>query len=483
MSEKTLRQQTASGMIWSSIQRFGSMGITFITNLFLARLLSPEDFGSIGILMVFIAISGVFIDSGFGAALIQKKNPTNNDYSTIFYLNLLISVVLFLVLYFCAPAISRFYQIPALCDLLRVLGIILFFNSFSIIQDNQLRKQLKFKKLSIVSVSSAILGGVFGIATAYLGFGVWSLVINTLVGGFSRGLLLWILSKWRPLWVFSIQSLKGLFSFGSFILANSLLVTLRNNIFAVVIGKLFSARDLGYYTQSQRLIDVSSTSFSSIIGQVTFPIFSKIQDNSEQLKNAQQKIIKLLAFVSFPIIILLIVIANALIIFLFSDKWAESVVYFQILCFGSLALSLHDINSNLINALGNSKLFFKWSIVKTATLFVFVFVGSIYGIKGLLYASVLQNWLSYFTNVWLSSKFTGYKIFEQLQDLFPMLILSIFAGLTTWVIGKYLCFHYVLVMIIQIFLYITTYLGLSYFFKIDSFSTILSMANNHFNKK
>jgi O-antigen/teichoic acid export membrane protein len=479
MSEKTLRQQTVSGMVWSSVQRFGAMGISFTANIVFARLLSPQDFGSIGILMVLIAISNIFVDAGFGAALIQKKNPTNNDYSTIFYLNLLISVALYVVLYFCAPGISRFYNIPALCDLLRVLGIILFFNSFSVIQDNQLRKQLNFKKLSVVSITSAIIGAVFGITSAYLGFGVWSLVINSLVGGFLRGLLLWILSKWRPLWVFNLQSLKELFSFGGFLLANSILVTLRLNLLALVIGKLFSSRDLGFYAQAKRLVELPTTSFSTIVGQVSFPIFSTIQSNIAQLKNAQQKSIKSLAFVSFPLIILMMVIANSLIILLYTDKWAESVLYFQILCIGSLAVCLQEVNANLINAIGKSRLFFKWSVVKTITLFVLIFLGSYYGIKGLLYGFVLQNFLTYLIDARLAAKFTGYKIFDQMKDLFPIFFLSIFSGLATWLFGKYLNINYIIVMISQILFYISIYFYLSYLVKIDVFISFSTIAKYH----
>ncbi len=475
MSNESYRLQTVSGMLWTSVQRFGSMGISFIANLFLARLLAPEDFGSIGILMVFISIANIFVDAGFGAAIIQKKNPTQEDYSTIFYLNLIVSVVLYFVLYYYAPAISRFYQIPSLSDLFRVLSTILFFNSFAIIQDSQLRKQLKFKKLSIVSLSSAILGAACGITSAYLGFGVWSLVINSLVGVFIRVVLLWNLSKWFPIWVFSKQSLKELFSFGGFILANSLLFTLRNNIQALIIGKLFTSRDLGFYTQARRLQEIPSTSFSSIVEQVSFPIFSKMQDNIVNLRNAQQKSLKSLTFVSFPLIILLMVIASPLIKLLYTDKWAESVPYFQILCVGALGACLQAVNANVVNSLGKSALYFKWSVIKTIAIFVFILIGSAFGMKGLLYGWVLGAWFDYFINAWLSSKFTNYKIHEQLKDLFPMFALSIIVGIATWFLGKYLRINYVIVLFLQFLIYISSYLGLSFFLKFDAMFSMLSM--------
>lgn len=479
MSNKSLKHQTVTGMVWSSVQRFGSMGISFIANLFLVRLLMPEDFGSIGILMVFIAIANLFVDAGFGAALIQKKTPTNNDYSTIFYLNLIISVVLYLVFYFTAPVISRFYQINELSDLLRVLSLILIFNSFSIIQENQLRKQLKFKKLSIVSLISALLAAICGITLAYLGFGVWSLVVNGLVNSFLKSVLLWILNKWHPVLVFSKQSLKELFSFGGFILANGLLFTLRKNIQALVIGKIFTTRDLGFYTQARKLEEIPSTSFANIVDQVSFPVFSKLQDNKVQLVNALQKSLKSLAFISFPLIILLIVIANSLITILFTDKWAESVPYFQILCVGALASCLQAANANVVNALGKSAIYFRFSVIKTLVLFVFIAVGSVFGIKGLLYGCVIGSWFDYFINAWLVTRFTHYKILHQLKDIFPIFIISIVVGIATWFFGNYLINNNFVEMILQVFIYIIIYLGLSYFLKIDICVSLFKMAKKY----
>lgn len=478
MPSQSLKRQTVSGMLWSSVQRFGSMGVSFIANLVLARLLLPEDFGSIGILMVFITFSGIFVDSGFGAALIQKKNPTIDDYSTIFYLNLIISFILYLLLYFSAPIISDFYKIPSLSLLLRVLSLILFFNSFSLIQDNQLRKQLNFKKLSIISLSSSILGAIFGITSAYLGFGVWSLVINSLVGAFAKTILLWILAKWHPILVFSKKSLKELFSFGGFILANSLLYTFRNNIQALIIGKLFSARDLGFYTQAKKLQEVPTTSFSSIVDQVSFPLFSKLQEDKVNLKKIQRTSLQSLAFVSFPLLLLLIVIASSLITFLFTNKWAESVPYFQILCVGGLAMCLQAVNANVVNALGKSALYFKWSIVKTFFLFLSIWIGSFYGMKGLLYGSILGSWFDYFINAGLSSKLTGYKVIEQLKDLFPILIISSSIGVLTWFVGEYINIHYLYVMMIQVLIFTISYLLISYIFKIETCISFFTMIKN-----
>ncbi|MCK9617653.1 MAG: lipopolysaccharide biosynthesis protein [Lentimicrobiaceae bacterium] len=475
MSKKTIKQQTISGMLWSSIQRFGSMGISFIANLILARILSPEDFGCIGILTVFIAIAGIFVDSGFGAALIQKKNPSQEDYSTIFYLNLTISVILYLILFYCAPAIARFYEIPSLSNLLKVLSIILFLNSFSIIQDNQLRKQLNFRLLSIVYLVSAIIGAVCGIASAYLGYGVWSLVINGLVNAFFRSVLLWGFSKWYPLFVFSKQSMKELFAFGGFIFANSLVYTLRNNIQALIIGKLFLSRDLGFYVQARKLEEIPTNSISGIIQQVTFPVYSKIQDDKEKLKFAQQKSVKSLAYICFPIYVLLIVIANSLFELLFTTKWLESVPYFQILCIGAFAYSLLNVNASIVTASGKSALFFKWNLITSILIFILIGIGSFFGIKGLLYATVLGAWFLYYINVWLASMYTKYTFLEQLKDLFPMLALSIIIGVATWFLGKYLSINYIIVLFIQIIIFVTSYLGLSYFLKIEAFFSFLSI--------
>ena len=293
--QDNLKRKTVSGMLWSSFQKFGTMGISFVSNIVLARLLTPEDYGCIGMLMIFILVANTFIDGGFGSALIQKKEPTQEDYSTIFYWNLFLSIVLYALLFFTSPLIASFYELPLLSSVLRVQGLVLILNSLSIIQQNRLRKQLLFKKLSVVSIVSALLSLGITIYLAYVGWGVWALVAQQLLMSLFNAVLFWIVGKWAPTFVFSKQSFKELFGFGGYILSSNLINTLCNNVQGLLIGKFFSPVTMGLYAQARKLEEVASTSISSIIDQVSFPVFSEFQDSKERLMGIIKKLTTLLA--------------------------------------------------------------------------------------------------------------------------------------------------------------------------------------------
>ena len=315
----TLKQQTISGMLWSAIQRFGTMIISFVSNIVLARLLSPDDYGCIGLLAIFIVLAETFVNGGFGAALIQKKNPTQEDYSTVFYWNILVAILLYVVLFFIAPYVAVFYKIPLLSSVLRVQGIILIIHALSIVQLNILRKQLQFKKLSIIQLLSSVISVVVAIILAYSGFGVWTLVFQQLLLAFFVTLILWITTTWKPILCFSINSFKELFGYGSFLLLSDLMNNLCDNIQGLIIGLKFSARDMGFYTQARKLETIPTTSISQVVNLVAFPVYSKLQDNKEQLYLAVQKSSRMMNFLNFPLMILLVVIAEPLIVFLYSD--------------------------------------------------------------------------------------------------------------------------------------------------------------------
>ena len=287
-----LKKKTLSGMIWSFVQRFGTMAISFVSNIVLARLLTPDDYGTIGMLMIFIAVANTFVDGGFGSALIQKKEPTQEDYSTIFWWNMFLSIVLYGLLYLGAPAVARFYNLPLLCDVLRVQGIVLIINALSIIQQNQLRKQLKFKRLATVTVISAILSAGAAIILAYIGWGVWALVAQQLMLSGFTAIQLWVLNKWYPLLIFSKESFKQLFGFGGFILVSSLINTLCNNIQGLLIGRFCNTTTLGYYTQARKLEEVASTSFTTVVDQVSYPILAKFQDDKSKFINILKRLVR-----------------------------------------------------------------------------------------------------------------------------------------------------------------------------------------------
>ena len=463
--ENNLKKKTVVGMVWSTFQRFGKMGIAFIANLVMARLLTPDDYGAIGILMIFIALSMVFIDAGFGNALIQKTNPTQEDYSTIFYFNLIISVVIFLILFFTAPIIARFYEMESLCNLLRVLSLVLIINALSLIQDCRLRKEMNFKMLSITTIISAVLGASVGIYAAIIGFGVWSLVIYNIVESFTRSIILWILCRWVPSPCFSKASLQQLFGFGGFLLANNILFTLRRNGIAMFMGKLYQAADLGYYSQAKKLEEVPVTAIQTIIGQVTFPLFASVKENNNQLKAVQRKGNILLAFLCVPLMALLFLLAHDLIIGLYTEKWELAIPYFKVLCICGIFVSLQEVNANVINALGYSGLYFKWSIVKTVLLFVLLYGGSFIGINGMLLAWCIQNIIAYLINAILSGRFTSYSFWQQIKDLLPIFGITIISIVVLLLFCQVVQFDIWMSIIIQTVLFCVMYLGGFYLFK------------------
>lgn len=479
MSEE-LKEQTITGMIWSFIERFGSMLLQFIANIILARLLSPNDFGLIGMIMVFIAISNTLVDSGFSAALIQKKEVTQKDYSTIFFLNIILSVFLFGLLFVTAPMIADFYHQHQLIYMLRILGIILILNAFNIIQNTQLIRKVDFKKIAKINVVATFLACLLAIVLALKGFGVWSLVVQMIAIAFLKSLFLWIWNTWRPSFIISFNSLKTLFGFGSKLLFSALLDTLYNNLQSLIIGKVFSVRDLGFYSQAMKLSDVPVSSLSGVVTQVTFPVFAKLQNDLVKMKSAVQKSLKSLVFVNFPLMVLLIIIAKPLFIILFTEKWNEAIPYFQILCLSGMLLTMHVTNLNILKATGRSDIFFKLEIVKKVIGISALFIGIQFGIMGMLYAMVATSYFCLGLNAFFSGRVIKYGIMEQFKDVIFTFILSIVVGLISYFLISYFEFSYLINMLLMITAYIILYLGISIIMKIEALEMYLSILNERF---
>lgn len=475
------KQQALTGVVWSSIQRFGVMAITFVSNIILARLLTPDDFGCIGMLMIFISLSTSFIDGGFGSALIQKKEPTNHDYSTIFYWNIFLSVFLYGVLYVLSPFIASFYKIPLLSDVLKVQGVILFFNALSIIQQNQLRKRLEFKKLAIVNITSAVLSLGVAIVFAYKGYGVWALVAQQITLSVINAVMFWIVGKWKPNFVFSWKSFKELFSFGGFMLLSQLLGTLSNEIQGLLVGRKFNAATMGLYTQAYRLEGSAATATSSIIDQVTYPILASYQDDRSKFLSALKRFIQIPAYICSLVMMIMIVIAKPLIILLYSSKWVDCVPYFQILCTAGLAVCLQGSANNAIAAIGKSKVFFVWTIIKRSLTIILCVIGiTIGGMYGLLWACVAGAWSVYFINAYLVSKHIGYAFHKQLLDILPFIIISIIIGITVYFLGSLLPWSLFLVALLETILCATLYLLVSKMLNIEAYSYLLDSIKNSF---
>lgn len=478
-----LKQKAVSGMIWTALQKYSTMLIQFISGIILARLLTPYDYGCIGMLMIFMVLAESFIDGGFGSALIQKKQPTQEDYSTIFWWNLSMAVVLYVVLYFSAPAIARFYDIPLLCDVLRVQGIVLFIYAFNIIQRNQLQKKLNFKILSIITITTSVIALTTTIIMAYHGYGVWALVAQHVLTAFIPALVFWFYVKWRPIWTFSWHSFRELFSFGFYMFLTHLINQFGQHFQGLLIGRFYNASTMGLYSKAYATEKLASQSISQVMVQVTYPLYAEAQDDTAQLGNMIKRLTMTLSYITFPMMFVLLLCAKPIFVLLYSDRWLDSVPYFQVLCIAGLAFCLQSVNYQSIAAIGKSRTMFWWTMIKRVVGICFVVVGLVlYGMKGLLIGVVVNTWFSYFVNISLVSRHIGYKWWNQLLDITPVLFASAMAAAISYgvsaAVGLSLYLDGVLKMVVCMSLY-----GLwSLLFKPEAYKYTMSIIRPTFQK-
>lgn len=476
MPKDNLKHKAASGMIWTAVQKYSAMLISFVSGIILARLLMPEDYGAIGMLAIFMSLAEVFIDAGFGSALIQKKNPTSTDYSTVFYFNIGMSVVLYAVLFFSAPAIASFYRMPILCKVLRVQGVILFIYAFNIIQRNQIRKNLRFKKLSWITIVSSVISLIVTIVMANMGFGVWSLVTQNILVALIPCIFFWVTTKWRPTWEYSWASFKELFGFGFYMFLTHLLTTFSQRITGLLVGRWYDPATMGYYTKASSTSKYATLSISGVMIQTTYPLYASVQDDKERLINMVKRITSTLAYITVPMLSLLILIAKPMFVLLYSDRWLECVPYFQILCIGGMAGCLQSVNQQTIAAIGKSKVFFVWTIVKQS-IGIALQVGGliVWGMWGLLVGKVLASWFSYFVNITMVSKHVGYKNYQQLKDLSPIFVVSALSVISGYFGSSLLGWGMYLDGIVRVLIFFAVYLGWSLLFKPEAYKYTLSI--------
>jgi len=446
-----LKQKTVTGLIWSFTDSFANYGVQFLVGIILARILSPREFGLIGMLTIFIAISQSFIDSGFTSALIRKNNCTQKDYSTVFIFNFLVSVIFFFVLFFSAGAVSSFFNEPQLKELLQVLGLSLIFSAFGIIHRTILTKRIDFKTQTKVSLVASIGSGVIAIAMALTGFGVWSLIALTISRFTLNSLFLWIWNKWRPDWVFSRQSFNELFGFGSKLLVSGLINTIYRNVYYLVIGKYFSAVELGYYTRADQFKAFPSQNLNAIISRVSYPILSSIQNDKVQLKAIYKKLIRSTMLLTFVLMMGMAAVAKPMILTLIGEKWLPAVVYLQMLCFVGMFYPLHALNLNMLQVQGRSDLFLRLEIIKKILAIPVIIIGIYYGIKAMIIGMMLNTLIAYYLNSYWSGKFIGYSFQEQVKDILPSFLLAALVGTGVFVIGNLLHISPINTLVIQVF--------------------------------
>lgn len=468
--QKSLKKKAASGMIWTTIQKFSKTGIRFISGIILARLLTPFDYGCIGLLTVFITLSETFIDGGFGSALIQKKCPTQTDYSTIFFWNLGLSVLFYSILFFSSPAIARFYNIPILSDLLRVQGIILLIYAFNMVQRFQLYKQLKFKVIAITRIFTSIIALIVTIIMAVMGFGVWALVAQYLLAAAIPAIVFWVYTKWRPSWTFSWNSFKELFNFGFFMFLTHLLNNFGAQIQNLIIGWFYNPSTLGYYSKAQSTERLASKTISGVMTSVSYPLYAEVQDNLPRMQNMIKRLTTTIAYLTFPILAILLLLAKPLFVLLYSERWLESVPYFQMLCIAGLGSCLIAVNTQPIAAIGKSRTMFIWTVIKRSFGIVAIIIGLLtYGIWGLMCGVIFNSWFSYFVNIWLVSKYIGYKWSNQVMDLVPISVITLIAGLISYFCCNLFDFNMYVDGVVKLVVFCLIYMGWSHFFRPEAY--------------
>lgn len=430
----SVKQETFNGVVWTSVEKFSNLGIHFVVGLVLARLLQPSDFGAIALLTIFYTISNSFIDSGFGSALVRKQGRTETDFSTVFYFNIFISIVCYAILYASAPLISDFFRLPILCLVLRVQAVNLIFNAFIAVLNAKLLISLDFKAIAIRTLLSALISGIVGITMAYLGYGIWSLVFQTLTATFVNLVFVWSYCRWIPLWTFSFQSFKELGSYGSKLLAAGLINTIYDNLSPLAIGKFYTPKDLGFYNRGAELARVPNQSMLSVVQSVSFPVFSKIQDDDAHLISVYRKYIKIASMFLIFSSILIAALAKPIILLLLTEKWSEAIIYLQLFCMAVMFNHINTINLNLLKVKGRSDLFLKLEIVKK-TISTIILISAIpFGVLAICISKIFYTQIAIVINTYYSGKLFNMGYISQVKDFIGYFFLSVLACLPAYLV-------------------------------------------------
>ena len=469
----SLKNKAAKGVLWSSIERFSVQGVQFLVLLIIARILDPKDFGLVGMLAIFLAVTQSLIDSGFSQALIRKQDRTELDNNTVFYFNIIVSILLYFLLFAIAPWVADFYKEPQLVNLMRVLCLIVVINSFAVVQRAIFTAKLDFKTQAKASFIAALISGAIGVWMAMNEYGVWTLVWQQLLNAGINTLLLWIYSNWYPRWQYSWKSFRELFAFGSKLLASGLLDTIYTNMYALVIGKVFTASSLGYYSQADRFTKLPSSNLTGILQRVTYPVLCSIQNDDERLRTDYRKLLRLSAFIIFPLMCLLAGIAYPLVELLIGEKWRFAATLIIPLSFTMMWWPIHAINLNLLQVKGRSDLFLKLEIIKK-TIGVTVLVLSIpLGLLFMCYAGIVTSILCLIINTYYTGKLIQVGFFIQMKDLSAVLFTSLLVFAITCGVTQYIN-GILLQLIVGSIIGILLYAGTAYFLKFKELEYIKS---------
>lgn len=424
MSQADLKSKTQKGLTWNLIERFATEGVQFIFGILLARILSPEDYGLIAMPLVFLAIAQCFIDSGFSTALIRKPDINEKDYSTAFYFNIGVGVVCYTILFFTSPLIAAFYNQPILSDLLKFTALATLFNPLCAVQQAILTRKMDFRAQAIISLIGALISGVIGLVMAYGGYGVWSLVFQQVGGYVIRTILFWAIVKWRPVKQWSTESFKYLWGFGSKVLVQGIISTIYENLYPIVIGKYYSANDLGNYTRARQFSKIPSSDITGVLFRVVLPVFSSIQDENERLTSVFSRMIKLSAFCIFPIMLGLSAVADPLVRLLLTDRWEGCIILLQVMCFTLMWYPIHAINLTILTAKGRSDLTLKLEIIKKIIGVTVLVLTVRHGIVLMVIAGIPATLLGLVVNTYYTKRIINKGLISQMKDLVPIFISS-----------------------------------------------------------
>lgn len=430
------KNKVVKSMKWSSVDTMGTQAVQFILSIIIARQLTPDDYGLIGMLAIFIAISTTFVESGFGSALIQKKDANDADFSTAFFFNVGVATILYLVLYVCSPLIADFYKQPLLVQVTRIYMLTLPISALSQVHGARMSKYLEFKSKAIISIASLIIGGTVGLILAYSGYGVWALVWQNIVSAIVTSLMYWGMAHWHPLFIFSKKSFRHLFNFGGKLLGSSLINTVYNNISTIIIGKVYNAADLGLYSRARGFSILPVNVITSMIMRVNYPVMSQLQDDNVRLLEAYKAILRAPMFILFPILLGMASVSYPMVEVLLGKQWLGCVPLLIILCLGSLWTPLSTINLNLLYVKGRTDLVLKLEVMKKPIAFVMLIASIPLGIEGMCSAIALYEIVAFSFNCYYTGRTLDYGFWKQVRELLPLLgyatIMSIAVIASIW---------------------------------------------------
>ena len=475
----SLKSKALSGLVWSAVERFSVQGVQFVITIVLARIVSPADFGLIGMIAVFILLSDLIINGGFSQALIQKINRTQEDFSTVFYVNVLIAIFIYGIVYISAPFVSGFYNQESLTNILRILAISVFFKSFCVVQNAILSINLNFKLRTKINLISALISGFIAIFLARNNYGVYSLVYQTLIFSFCVSFFSFVFIRWMPSLLFSFESLKGLFNFGSKLLIASVVRTIVDNCYAILIGRFLSIKDVGYYTQGRNIPDVISMNLFNVLQNVFFPLMSSYQENREKLLKIYAKGIEGTALIIIPSMVGLMFVAKPFVLFFLSEKWIDAVIVIQWIALSRIIIPISALNCSIINAVGRSDIYLKVDLLKLPLTVGALLITFSYGLKIIVMGNVVVSIICFFINAYYPGKWFGFGALEQLRRISPIIVCTLFMSIPLYFID---CQSQLTEIALKLFIGAFVFMSSCLLLKVRPFMELLELAMRKINK-